>query len=85
MKNRKFRLLMLFGLAVFTICILFASCEMFTPPDTGKTPKDISRSSSDSKFNRREELALLHLTESNVSSQEEMQNMILEILSSDAI
>ena len=83
MKNKTFRLLKLFGLAVFATCVLFASCEMFTPPDTGNTPQDISRSERAIELDRREELALLHSAESHVNSEAELRNMVSVLLSSD--
>ena len=83
MKNNKLRLLKLFGLAVFTFCVLFASCEMFATPDIGDTPRDVSVSKMTVELERWEELALLHSAESHVTSREELQDMVSAVLSSE--
>ena len=84
MKNKKFRLYKLFGLAVIIIGVIFASCEMFAPPDIVSPPRNVSRSTSNIELNRWEELALLHMEESHVSSEEELRNMVLSLLAAEA-
>ena len=93
MKTNKSRLFILFSLSVFTLSVLFASCELFAPPETKLTPAPgtTSRSVSlselnrvfDDELDRREELLLLYLEESYEISEQELQDMVLEILAAD--
>ena len=84
MKRNTFKLIKLFSLTIFTIFVLFTSCEMFTPPTTGNTLRDLSRFDKNIELDRWEELALMHLEESHVSSEKELRNIVLTMLSSDA-
>ena len=84
MKSTTLQLIKLFTLAVFIICIFFASCEMFTPPDVGEMPQDIFRSDRSIELDRREEMAIFHSAESIMRSESELRDMVVEMLLSES-
>jgi len=84
MKSNKLKLFKLFSLAVFIICVFFASCEMFTPPDVGEMTQDIFRSDRSIELDRREEMVILHSSENRMRSESELRDMVSDMLSSEA-
>jgi len=83
MKSKTFTLVKRFILAVFTICVFLASCEMFTPPDAGDIPQDIFRSDRSVDLDRREEMVILHSSENRLRSESQLRDMVSQMLSSE--
>jgi len=80
MTNNKLRPAMLFGLAVFTLNVLLASCNFGLTPETGEFPQILAQSD----LNRKDVLALWHLAEKHETSEGELSAQVQAMLQFDS-